>query len=131
MKSLSKFALVAVAAMALPVSFGNAASADASKTGLYEISEINILPSTLTASSPSVPKLFSDMQVDTKKDAGLLNLTVTQQLGQPGNFTVIEQWKDQASLDAHVNAEHTKAFGAALEPLLSGPVYQRVFSVFQ
>jgi quinol monooxygenase YgiN len=129
MRSLSKLACAALAAIVLPASFGHAA--DISKTGLYEISEINILPSALAASTPSVPKLFSDMQADTRKDAGLLSLTVTQQIGQPGNFTVIEQWKDQASLDAHVAAEHNKAFNAALEPLLSGPVYQRAFSVFQ
>lgn len=126
-----KRALVVLAATFVPIGFALPAQADDSKTGIYEVSEIYVLPSAMESKKDNVPGLIEGLVKATKADEGLLSIKVTQQVGQRNNYTVIEQWKDQASLDKHVAAEHTKKFFATMEDLMSGPVYQRTFSVFQ
>jgi len=112
----------------LPLVTGATAhAADMSKTGIYQISEINILP----ADMKGVPQMFRTMAADLRKEPGLIQVTITQEVGEPYNYSVIEQWQDQAALDTHMANSDTKAFDQRLQPLLSGPVYQRVFSVFQ
>ncbi|WP_131113971.1 putative quinol monooxygenase [Lichenihabitans psoromatis] len=118
-------AMTATCGLALP------AHADDTKAGLYEVSEISILPNAMKSKKDNVPGMIEQMVKDTKGDEGLMSIKVTQQIGQLNNYTVVEQWKDQASLDKHIAADHTKQFSAKIEDMLSGPIYQRVFSVFQ
>jgi quinol monooxygenase YgiN len=119
---------ICAAAFLLPLVTSAAAMAtDMSKTGIYQISEINILP----AEMKGVPKMFHTMAGEMRKEPGLIQLTITQEVGEPYNYTVIEQWQDQAALNTHMANDETKTFDQDLQPLLSGPVYQRVFSVFQ
>ncbi len=120
-----------VAAMAVPMmAISGEALADTSKEGIYQVSEINILP-TAMAHGNSVQKMFHTLIETTKKEPGLIEIKVTQQIGQPYNYTVIEQWKDKSSLEASSATASTKEFTQGLQSLLSGPVYQRVFNVFQ
>lgn len=123
--------MLALVSATVSLGMGLPAHADDSKTGIYEVSEISILPNAMMSKANDVPGLISQMVKDTKADDGLMSIKVTQQIGQPNNYTVIEQWKDQAALDKHTAADHTKQFSAKVEDLLSGPIYQRVFSVFQ
>ncbi len=124
-------AIAIVTVLVLPTSFILPAQADDSKTGIYEVSEIYVLPSAMASKQADIPGLMSEMMKDTKGDEGLVSIKLTQQIGQTNNYTLIEQWKDQASLDKHTASGHTKAFYSKLEPLISGPVYQRDFSVYQ
>jgi quinol monooxygenase YgiN len=120
--------MICAAAFLLPLVTGAAARAtDISKTGIYQISEINILP----AEMKGVPKMFHAMASEMRREPGLIQLTITQEVGEPYNYTVIEQWQDQDALNTHMASNEAKAFNQDLQPLLSGPVYQRVFSVFQ
>ncbi len=128
MKSI--VAAIAIA-FALPTPFILPAHADDSKIGIYEVSEIYVLPSAMASKQVDIPDLMSQMIKDTKGDEGLVSIKMTQQIGQQNNYTIVEQWKDQASLDKHTASEHTKTFYSKLEPLISGPVYQRDFSVYQ
>jgi quinol monooxygenase YgiN len=123
--------LAAAATMVVPFWFTASAWADDSKLGIYEVTEIYILPSAMQSKADNIIGRMKQMVSDTEKDPGLLSLKVTQQVAEQNNFTVVEQWKDQASLDGHMAAEHTRKFYADMKDLMSGPVYQRVFSVYQ
>jgi quinol monooxygenase YgiN len=120
-------AVVAIGSLSLSVS---ALAADMSKSGIYQVSEINILP-TAMAHGGTVSTLYRQLIAGLRKEPGLINVEVTQQIGQPYNFSLIEQWQDQASLDAASASSETREFESKLQPLLSGPVYQRVFGVFE
>lgn len=128
---MSKHVLVGLAAVALPLCLTVPAQADDSKTGIYEVTEIYVLPSAMASKKDNVPGMIAQMAKDMKAEDGLMSVKVTQQVGQRNNYTIIEQWKDQASLDKHTGADKTKQFYAKMEDLMSGPVYQRVFTVFQ
>jgi quinol monooxygenase YgiN len=130
-ESMLKGVLIGLASAAVPFCLAVPAQADDTKSGIYEVTEIYVLPSAMASKKDNVPAIIEKMVKDTKADTGLLSIKVTQQIGQRNNFTVIEQWKDQAALDQHTAADHTKQFYAKMEDLMSGPVYQRTFSVFQ
>ena len=63
----------------------------------------------------------------TRKDNGNLRFDVVQYSVRPNHFTVIEQWRDQAALDAHVAAAHTLQYRDEIQPLTGSPLDERVF----
>jgi quinol monooxygenase YgiN len=49
-----------------------------------------------------------------RTEPGFASLHVLEQVGWPGHFAVIEQWRDRASLDAHAAAAPARAFRDAM-----------------
>ena len=50
-------------------------------------------------------------------------------IDDPGSILVFERWADQASLEAHLAAAHTREFGAAIPAYADGPVTVTRFEV--
>jgi quinol monooxygenase YgiN len=121
---------LAVIAAAVSLGTGTSALASTSDSGIYQVSEMNILP-TAMGQGNTVRNMYRDLIAGIQKQPGLMQIEVTQEIGQPYNLTLIEQWKDKASLDAAASSDATREFDQKLQPLLSGPVYQRVFKAFQ
>ncbi|OGV31263.1 MAG: hypothetical protein A2020_01415 [Lentisphaerae bacterium GWF2_45_14] len=44
----------------------------------------------------------------TRKEAGNINYTLHEEIGNPGSFVIYENWKDQAALDIHMNQDYLK-----------------------
>jgi quinol monooxygenase YgiN len=53
----------------------------------------------------------------THTEAGCNQYEFSRSLRVPGRFHIIEEWADAASRDAHMRADHFKAFGLALRGL--------------
>jgi quinol monooxygenase YgiN len=53
----------------------------------------------------------------THAEAGCNHYEFTKSLTVPGRFHVIEEWADAEALDAHMRADHFKAFGLAMRSL--------------
>lgn len=106
------------------------AHAEDKQSEIYQVTLINVLPNALHQGN-TVDSLFKELHTTLEKEPGIVDVKVTQQVGAQYNFTVIEQWKDQASLDASNASSENEALDERLKPLLSGPVYRRVFSVFE
>jgi quinol monooxygenase YgiN len=121
---------LAIAVAVVSLGTGTPVLADVGGSGVYKVSEINILP-TAMGHGNAVRNLVRELIKAIRKEPGLIQIEVTQQIGQPYNFTLIEQWKDQASLDSASASSAAREFEQKLQPLLSGPVYQRDFKVFQ
>jgi quinol monooxygenase YgiN len=65
-------------------------------------------------------------------DKGCISYQLARDVGDPTHFAVIEEWEDQASLDAHMKAEHFTtlipklgAFGSGKEGGIT--LFERVF----
>jgi len=63
----------------------------------------------------------------TRQEPGNLRFDVLQHTMRANHFTVIETWRDQAALDAHVTAAHTKQYRDEVLPLTGSPLDERVF----
>jgi quinol monooxygenase YgiN len=106
------------AAAALPA---RAQEAAANPT-LYVVRYIDAAP----AAKGQVASLLRQLADASRKDAGVMHFEVLQRLAPSNQFVILEIWKDQPALDAHLAAGHAKQFSDKLQPLLAAPVDGRI-----
>ena len=51
--------------------------------------------------------------------------------GRKNHFTIVSVWENQAAFDAHLEADHTKQFREKLQPMLGGPLDERLHIILQ
>ena len=62
------------------------------------------------------------MQEATASEPGCQEYRFWVAADDPGAVLLFERWEDQAALDAHLAAPHTREFGAAITTYADGPV---------
>ena len=85
------------------------------------VSHVDVAP------NPAVAPMLARLAADSRKEPGNLRFDVLQHTMRGNHFTVIETWRDQAALDAHVAAPHTKKYRDDILPLTGSPLDERVF----
>lgn len=78
--------------------------------------------------SPAVAPMLVRIAEASRLEKGNLRFDVTQHTMRGNHFTVVEVWQNQAALDAHVAAAHTRAYRDELQPLTGSPLDERVFT---
>jgi len=62
----------------------------------------------------------------TRKEAGCLQYDLLQNQADPTDFTFVEEWESDESLDAHLGSEHIQSAIAQIPELIaSGPDIRR------
>lgn len=85
---------------------------------LRVIATIPINPERAAEAAPALAELAAA----SRNDSGCLGYEVFESAAAPGVFVTVEEWADQADLDAHMGQPHVaKAFEVA-GPLLAGDV---------
>ena len=64
-------------------------------------------------------------------DPAVLDLDIVQHSMRANHFTVIEGWRNQQALDAHVAAAHTRQYRDAIQPMTGSPLDERVFKAIE
>jgi len=90
---------------------------------VYVISHVDVTP------NPQVPVLLRQLAEASRKEAGNLRFDVLLHTMRSNHFTVIEAWRNQQALDAHVSAPHTKQYRDTLQPLTGSPLDERTFRI--
>jgi quinol monooxygenase YgiN len=93
-----------------------------SRGTLYVITHVDVVP------NPQAPDILKRLADASRKDGGNLRFDVVQYTLRPNHFTVIEQWRDQAALDAHVAGAHTRQYREEIQPLTGSPLDERVYT---
>ncbi|MEE8599850.1 putative quinol monooxygenase [Euzebya tangerina] len=57
-----------------------------------------------------------------RAEAGCIDYRFSVDIDDPHLIRLFECWEDQASLDAHLAAPHSAAFGTTIGPSLAGPL---------
>jgi quinol monooxygenase YgiN len=60
------------------------------------------------------------MSAHSLSEPGCIDYRFWQSVDDPSSFLLLEQWEDQAALDAHMAAPQLAEFAAALGPALDG-----------
>jgi quinol monooxygenase YgiN len=114
------FAPLVLAATLMPLAALSPASAQENST-VYATSYIEVaLPA--SADAATALKQLADAG---RKEAGVIRFDVAQRLAPSNQFVVLQAWKDQAALDAHMAAASTKQAEDKLKALLIAPVDTR------
>jgi quinol monooxygenase YgiN len=98
------------------------ARAAAAASAVSVISHVDVAP------NPAVAPMLSRLAADSRQEPGNLRFDVLQHTMRGNHFTVIETWRDQAALDAHVAAPHTRKYRDDILPLTGSPLDERVFT---
>jgi quinol monooxygenase YgiN len=85
------------------------------------ISHVDVAP------NPAVAPMLTRLAEASRQEPGNLRFDVVQHMMRANHFTVVETWRDQAALDAHVAAAHTRRHRDELQPLTGSPLDERVF----
>ena len=90
---------------------------------VYVISHVDVTP------NPQVPVLLRQLAEASRKEPGNLRFDVLLHTMRGNHFTVIEAWRNQQALDAHVAAAQTKQYRDTLQPLTGSPLDERTFRI--
>jgi quinol monooxygenase YgiN len=91
---------------------------------VYMATYIEVAPA---AAGQAVTALKQLMEAS-RKEAGVLNYDVVQQVSPTNHFLILGAWKDQAAFDAHEAAAYTKEAQTKLTPQLLAPPDMRTGS---
>ena len=104
----------------LTLAAAKAAPADARST--FVVAHVDVAPNT------AAPVLLQQLAETSRQEPGNLRFDVLQHATRGNHFTVVEQWRDQGTLDAHVATSHARAYRDALQPLTGSPLDERVYT---
>jgi quinol monooxygenase YgiN len=68
---------------------------------------------------------------ESRKERGAVRFDILQHTMRVNHFTIHEIWENQAALDAHAAAQHTREYRDRVQPLSGSPVDERVFRVVE
>jgi quinol monooxygenase YgiN len=72
------------------------------------------------------PAMLGQLAQASRKEQGNLRFDVLQHAMRANHFTVVESWSNQAALDAHAAAAHTRQYRDVLQPISGSPLDERV-----
>jgi quinol monooxygenase YgiN len=67
-------------------------------------------------------RILQQLAEVSRHDDGSVRFEVLQQRSRPNHFTIVEIWRDQKALEAHVMGAHTRQFREQFQPM-SGSLY--------
>jgi quinol monooxygenase YgiN len=104
-----------------PLTVAGTTAGAADRNSVYVITHVDVAPNT------AAPMLLTQLADASRKEAGSVRFDVLQHALRANHFTVVEQWRSEAALDAHVAAMHTREYRDALQPLTGSPLDERVY----
>ena len=87
---------------------------------ISELSMFNVVTHVDVIPNPQAAGLLTRLAEASRFD-------VVQHAMRANHFTVIERWRNQAALDAHVAAAHTRQYRDEIGPLTGSPLDERVY----
>lgn len=71
---------------------------------------------------------FQSVSESTRQEAACLRYELFRGVDDDHRFVLVEEWRDQAGLDAHLELPHVKALLAALPEILAEPPDMKVLA---
>jgi quinol monooxygenase YgiN len=90
----------------------------ANNGAIYVVTHVDVIP----PKKDDAVILVKQLGEESRKDPGNIRFDVLQQSSRPNHFTVVEGWKNRKAFEAHVSAQHTRAFRDKLAPM-GGALY--------
>ena len=96
---------------------------DSAAAGVYVVTHVDVVP----PKKDEAIALLKELAGASRKDARVSRFDVWQQASRPNHSYVVEAWRDDAARDAHVMADHTRAYRAKLLPLEGSLYDERIY----
>jgi quinol monooxygenase YgiN len=103
-----------------------AAQSDVRDTTRVQVGYVSVGPS----SAAAFRRALDQYRDASRGELGFVSYDAFEQIGRPGEFVVIETWRDQAATDAHGAAASRKRFLGALDPIRVSGYDERPYQTF-
>ncbi len=100
---------------------------DDRRGGRPQASQIVVVAHVDVAPNPQVAVMLKNLAEASRKEPGNVRFDVVQHAMRANHFTVVEVWRDQKALDAHVASPHTRQYRDTLQPMTGSPLDERVY----
>jgi quinol monooxygenase YgiN len=94
---------------------------------LYVVTHVDLTPNYTTDGTPLLMKFASD----SRSEKGVVRFELLQEPNRKNHFTIVSVWENQSAFDAHLSVEHTKQFREKIQPMLGGPLDERLHYLVQ
>jgi quinol monooxygenase YgiN len=91
------------------------------------ISHVDIAPNPAPNPKVTAVDMLKDLAEASRKEPGNVRFDVVQHTMRANHFTVVEVWRDQKALDAHVASPHARQYRDTLQPMTGSPLDERVY----
>lgn len=95
--------------------------------GRPQTARIIVIAHVDVAPNPKVAALLTELAEASRKEAGNVRFDVVQHTMRANHFTVLEIWRDEKALDAHVASPHARQYRDTLQPMTGSPLDERVY----
>ncbi len=92
---------------------------------LHVVARITARPDTVAQTRT----LLQNLLEPTRRELGCLRYTLLHNHADPTDFTFVEEWADQAALDAHLASPHIQAALTEAANLLASPPDIRAYAL--
>jgi quinol monooxygenase YgiN len=90
---------------------------------LYVVTHVDLAGPSAAADGT---KLLVQFAADSRKDKGSVRFELLRETGRLNHLTMVHVWQSSADFEAHQAAAHTKTFREKIQPLLGGPLDERL-----
>lgn len=102
-----------------------AAAAAPGREAVYVVSHVDV------TMDPKVPVILRALADASRQEPGNLRFDIVQHMMRANHFTVVEGWRNQQALDAHVAALHTRQYRDMIQPMTGSPLDERVYTAIE
>ncbi len=94
---------------------------------IYVVTHVDIMPKH-TEEGAELLRRFGSQSV---RAPGAARFEIIREPSRPNHFTIVSVWENQASFEAHLSAEATRAFRTSLQPMLGSPFDERLHQLLR
>jgi quinol monooxygenase YgiN len=94
---------------------------------VYVVTHVDTIPNP----QRDVSALLKRLAEESRNDDGNLSFQLLQQANRANHFTIVEVWKDRASVDRHAVAAHTRQYRSEIQPSAGSPIDERLFTALK
>ena len=113
-------------AIVLGLALSMVAQSDVRDSARYQVGYVSVGPSSAGAFRSALDQ-YRDAS---RGELGFVGYEAFEQIGRPGEFVVVETWRDQAAADAHGTAASRRRYLAAVDPIRVGGYDERPYKTF-
>ncbi|MEO8098592.1 MAG: putative quinol monooxygenase [Acidobacteriota bacterium] len=89
---------------------------------LYVVTHVDLMGPSIADGS----KLLNEHATESRKDPGAVRFEVFVEPARRNHLTIVSVWESRAAFDKHSDLEHTRRFREKLQPMLGGPLDERL-----
>jgi quinol monooxygenase YgiN len=89
---------------------------------VYVVTHVDLMPPFVAEAN----KVLTEFAAEARKDPGVVRYEIVVEPGRRNHLTIVSVWESRDAFEKHLAIPHTKAFREKIQPMLGGPLDERL-----